>query len=274
MYNPGPDYLSAGDTFLPSIYATFSVLYFIMLVYWIWFFIVPREGNMVFSIHHLMTVALLLKLAAIFFHAVEMHFLKINGHPGGWTWIYLLFSLLKGISFFVVVALIGTGWAFIKPYLTDRDRNVFLVVLPLQIISNIALIIIEETSPGTQSWFTWYDIFRLVDIICCVAILLPIVESIKHLQEASKVDGKAAENIEKLKLFREFYLLVVSYIYFTRIIVFLLNSTLFYNWMWISTFVSELSTALFFMTTGYYFRPVPSNPYLTTKSEREESSEP
>lgn len=44
MYNPGPDYLSAGDTFLPSIYATFSVLYFIMLVYWIWFFIVPREG--------------------------------------------------------------------------------------------------------------------------------------------------------------------------------------------------------------------------------------
>ena len=36
----------------------------------------------------------------------------------------------------------------------------------------------------------YYDIFRLVDIICCVAILLPIVESIKHLQEASKVDGK------------------------------------------------------------------------------------
>lgn len=113
-----------------------------------------------------------------------MHFLKINGHPGGWTWIYLLFSLyvllyldfkkkkvkliayvvyllyrLKGISFFVVVALIGTGWAFIKPYLTDRDRNVFLVVLPLQIISNIALIIIEETSPGTQSWFTWISFF-------------------------------------------------------------------------------------------------------------------
>ncbi len=34
------------------------------------------------------------------------------------------------------------------------------------------------------------DIFRLVDIICCGAILIPIIWSIKHLREASKSDGK------------------------------------------------------------------------------------
>lgn len=62
---------------------------------------------------------------------------------------------LKGVSFFVVVALIGTGWAFIKPFLNERDRNVFLIVIPLQIISNIALIIVEETAPGSRSWFAW-----------------------------------------------------------------------------------------------------------------------
>lgn len=34
------------------------------------------------------------------------------------------------------------------------------------------------------------DVFHLVDIICCCAILFPIVWSIKHLREASQTDGK------------------------------------------------------------------------------------
>lgn len=36
----------------------------------------------------------------------------------------------------------------------------------------------------------------------------------------------AARNLVRLKRFRKFYLLVVTYIYFTRIIVYLLNATL------------------------------------------------
>jgi hypothetical protein len=97
---------------------------------------------------------------------------------------------LKGVMLFTILALIGTGWTFIKPFLSDKDKKVFLVVIPLQILDNIALIIIEETTPGAQGWFTWKDIFRLVDILCCGAILIPIVWSIKHLKEASKTDGK------------------------------------------------------------------------------------
>ena len=58
-----------------------------------------------------------------------------------------------------------------------------------------------------------------VDIICCCAILFPIVWSIKYLREASQTDGKAARSLHKLTLFRQFYVMVVSYIYFTRIVV-------------------------------------------------------
>lgn len=43
--------------------------------------------------------------------------------------------------------------------------------------------------------------------------------SIKHLREASQTDGKAARSLHKLTLFRQFYVLVVTYIYFTRIVV-------------------------------------------------------
>lgn len=62
---------------------------------------------------------------------------------------------LKGTMMFVVIALIGTGWAFIKPFLAEKDKNIFLVVIPLQILANIAIIVLEETAPGSQGWFTW-----------------------------------------------------------------------------------------------------------------------
>ena len=65
----------------------------------------------------------------------------------------------------------------------------------------------------------WRDIFRIVDILCCCAILFPIVWSIRHLRQAAAADGKAERNLQKLTLFRHFYISVVSYIYFTRIVV-------------------------------------------------------
>ena len=55
----------------------------------------------------------------------------------------------------------------------------------------------------------------------CVIVI--IARSIRHLQDASETDGKAAMNLRKLKLFRHFYVMIVCYIYFTRIIVYLLQ---------------------------------------------------
>lgn len=65
----------------------------------------------------------------------------------------------------------------------------------------------------------------------------------------------AARNMRKLKLFRQFYLMVVSYIYFTRIIIYLVDATLPFRLVWLGDFFTELATIGFLSVTGYKFRP-------------------
>jgi len=150
----------------------------------------------------------------------------------------------------------------VKPFLSEKDKKIIMFVVPLQVLDNVAMIIVDYTAPGSQGWFTWKDIFRLVDIICCGAVLIPIIWSIKHLREASQIDGKVARNLQKLKLFRQFYLIVVSYIYFTRIIIFLLDATLPFKLVWMGEMFSELAALSFFSIVGYKFRPSEDNPYF------------
>lgn len=260
-------YLSAGYLPLPLMYGFMFLLYGVVVLIWIFHFM---KGKKVLTIHYLMALLLALKMLTLLFEGIHYHFLNTTGHPGGWSVAYLIFAVCKTITMFVLIALIGTGWSFVKPFLSDKDKKIFLIVIPLQVLDNIAMIIIEETAPGSQGWFTWKDIFRLVDIICCGAILVPIIWSIKHLRDASTIDGKAALNLEKLKLFRHFYLLVVSYIYFTRIIVYLLSATLTYEYVWLSELFTEFATLAFFCITGYKFRPADNNPYFTLPEEDEE----
>merc|ERR1712130_5538 len=150
-----------------------------------------------------------------------------------------------------------------------------VAVLVVQVMVNIAMVVLDETSQGTWGWLTWRDILHLLDMICCCAILLPIVWSIRHLRAASEVDGKVAKNVERLKNFRRFYLLVVSYVYFTRIIVFLLSATLPFELTWLSRVFDEAAAFIFYTMTGWLFRPQAVNPYLALgdKAEAEEDAE-
>lgn len=268
MHNPGPNYLSVGQSVEPTIYAFFFFVYVVLLVLWVFGYMrATSEKRKVFPIHYLMTLLLVLKILAILFHALELHFLKSTGHAGGWGVMFYILQFLKGTAMFLVIALIGTGWAFIKPFLSDRDKKIIMIVIPLQVIDNLALIYTEAAAPGSEGWLTLQDIFRIIDIVCCIAVLVPVIWSIRHLKEASTIDGKAAANLEKLKMFRHYYLVVVCYIYLTRIIVYLLERSLYLRWTWVSVFVVEIATLSFYCLTGYLFRPVADNPYLKVSND-------
>ncbi len=209
------------------------------------------------------------------------------------SFMYYLTNFLKGTFLFVLILLIGSGWSFFKPHLSSREKKILLFIIVLQIIDNLAVAILAFETENERMYNDWSTILHLVDIVSCCALLLPIVWQVNTLEEtvevanvaddsnttsdvdeentdismsASKGTGVPVEETpndattsrlqSKLHLFRSFYLVVVAYIYFTRIIVYLFESSLQYDQTWIRTFVYELGTLAFYFVVGMKFKPV------------------
>ncbi|XP_013775120.1 protein GPR107-like [Limulus polyphemus] len=254
-------YLSAGEIPLPQLYFGLSLVFFSLGCFWI--YVIRKKKEEAFKIHYLMGLLVFLKSFSLLFHGINYYFIAREGfHIEAWAVLFYITHLLKGALLFVTLVLIGTGWTFIKHIFTDKEKKMFIIVIPLQVLANVAEIIMEESEEGEAQHSTWREVFILVDLLCCGAILFPIVWSIRHLREASQTDGKAAVNLQKLKLFRHFYIMIVCYIYFTRIIVYLLKITLPFQYEWLDEFFKEGATLTFFILTGYNFRPTLRNPYF------------
>ncbi|XP_051552590.1 protein GPR107-like isoform X2 [Myxocyprinus asiaticus] len=265
-----PDsYLSAGEIPLPKLYICMSMFFF--LIGSLWVHVLRTNSADVYKIHWLMAALPFTKSLSLIFHAIDYYYISNQGFPiEGWAVVYYITHLLKGALLFITIALIGTGWAFVKHILSDKDKKIFMIVIPLQVLANVAYIIIESTEEGSSEYGLWMEILFLVDLLCCGAILFPVVWSIRHLQEASATDGKAAINLAQLKLFRHYYVMIVCYIYFTRIIASLIKVIVPFQWKWLYQLLDELATLTFFFLTGHKFQPASYNPYLLLSVEEDD----
>lgn len=266
-----PDFLSVGQSRLPTLYSVFAVAYAIFLGIWIYICLI-RYRPFSHKIHLLMGGLLLAKALNLLFAAEDQHFIKVSGTPHGWDVLFYIFQFLRGVLLFTVIVLIGTGWSFLKPFLQDREKKVLMIVIPLQVLANIASAVVGETGPFIQDWITWNQVFLIVDIICCCAILFPIVWSIRTLKETSKTDGKAARNLAKLTLFRQFYIVVVGYLYFTRIVVFALATIASYKYRWVSVAAGETASLAFYAFMFHMFQPAERNEYFVIGDDEEEAA--
>lgn len=81
-----------------------------------------------------MAVLVFLKSLSLLFHSINFHFIEVRGeHVETWAILYYITHLMKGAVLFITIVLIGTGWTFIKHILADRDKKVFMIVIPLQV---------------------------------------------------------------------------------------------------------------------------------------------
>lgn len=187
--NAPHNYLSAGRIPLPQMYFMFSVLFFLAGIFWMNY--LRKQKHSVFKIHHLMSVLILAKAASLLFHAINYHYIARDGHPVlTWAYLYYATRTLKGALFFITLVLIGSGWTFIKHILSDKDKKIILLIVPMQILAHIAEIVLDESTEGVPLYEFWAQLCSLIDLFCCIAILYPISWSVRQLEEASRTDGK------------------------------------------------------------------------------------
>uniref|UniRef100_A0A8C7JQX2 Protein GPR108-like n=1 Tax=Oncorhynchus kisutch TaxID=8019 RepID=A0A8C7JQX2_ONCKI len=129
--NPG-GYLSAAEIPLPRLYIFMAGVFFIIAMVWVYTLLKHRYS--VFKIHWLMAALAFTKSISLVFHSINYHFINTEGHPiEGWAVMYYITHLLKGALLFITLALIGTGWAFVKYILSDKEKKIFMIVIPLQV---------------------------------------------------------------------------------------------------------------------------------------------
>ena len=110
----------------------------------------------------------------------------------------------------------------------------------------------------------------LFDLIYCCVVLFPVIWSINYLCQAAHTNDKEAMNLMKLTLFRQYYIVVVCYIYFTHIVVYAPITIIAYRYCWTSVMAGESVTLAFYVFTGYRFRPIGHNPYFVVDDYEEE----
>lgn len=263
------DFLPAGQNSLPKLYFLFFLVYSTFFATWV--YICMKQRPIIGKIHLLMCALLIFKSMKMLCASEDYMFIKTTGTPHGWDVAFYFFGFFKGVTLFTVIVLIGTGWSFLKPFLQEREKNVLIFVIPLQVLENIAAIVIGESGPATKGWFTWNEMLLIIDVVCCCTVFFPIVWSIRTLREASTSDGKAARNLRKLTLFKKFYMVVIAYLYYTRVVVSVMGSILNYRYQWVATLASEGGSFVFYLFIFHNFKPIEKNPYLVIQDGDEGS---
>jgi len=283
-------FLTAGEMPLPRLFLFLSISYTVLTFIWIKNIVDIMMGRagflnggdkpMVQAIHHLMSCLLVLKTCSVFFESVRYHFIRVHGHAELWSFTYYLFTFVKGAFLFTVLLLLGSGWSLFKPFLNRREKYIILIVLILQVIDNFAIWMLANETEGERFYEDWRAVLHLLDILCCVAILVPIVWQINALEEAEEGkdkdagendnDRESARTLARLHLFRSFYLMVIGYIYFTRVGVYMLASMLSYQHTWMRYCFHELGTMTFYVVIGMKFRPITEKVYEVLQGEEED----
>ena len=264
MYNVLPDgtkfYSSLGEMPLPLVYgilgATFTVLFCAWVVY-----VVAHKAD-AHRIHVLMAALLVFKALTMVAKAGETHMDGKYGEDRGWSIAFYVFNSIRGMLFLLVVVLVAVGWSYMKPFLSDRDKKILMIIVPLQLFITIANIVVQEAGPATPNFASWDTLLMVAQFVCFCAILFPLAWSMKSLKEASLSDGKAARNYMKMQLFRQFYIILVAFVYFKLIILYMLRSLLPPRDIWMAPTSMEAITLGLYIFVGFKFRPARENPML------------
>ncbi|KAF9204146.1 hypothetical protein BGZ59_001225, partial [Podila verticillata] len=147
----------------------------------------------------LLMILIVLSLILAIMIGIQKPFQTTRSEAERWTVMFYIFAFIKGSLSILIITLIASGWIFIKPFLNEKDKKIILIIIPLQILTNVAMTISEETAVASPNWAFWGVTLTMGFLVVnCVVV---------------------AENKIKYKLWGAFYIVTVVYVYFTRIMI-------------------------------------------------------
>ncbi|KAL4560990.1 hypothetical protein LXL04_033149 [Taraxacum kok-saghyz] len=145
------DYLSAGQSNLPSLYIKFSLIYLSSIAVWIFVCIINHRQY--HRIHLLMGVLLLMKGLNLLLAAKVQHSIKVTGVPvHGWIIFLYILQFFTTMYFYTVVAFIIGGCCFLGDLVMPGMMFGLILVTPLQIFATIAYKLSREVLLESLSW--------------------------------------------------------------------------------------------------------------------------
>uniref|UniRef100_A0A0E0CA05 Intimal thickness related receptor IRP domain-containing protein n=1 Tax=Oryza meridionalis TaxID=40149 RepID=A0A0E0CA05_9ORYZ len=260
-----------GEDPVAMVYSFFAVCYGVFLIAWL-HRTLARGCSTARPVHDVMSGL----LAALMLHclaaaAYDGRYTSVGGTARGWNVPCLALRLVKNAMLFPVVALIGAGWSLPEPFVPGRELNVLTAMVPLQVYMAIATTLSGDASAFTArgvAW-TWSHAFVLVQLACCVAVLMPMGRAIRALRKEADTDDKAARRLGKLALFRQLYLAVAVYLYHTWMPVFILKLLVGASsgYRWASVAVEEAAALAFYLFMFCMFSPAEEDIQLEEDTE-------
>ncbi|KAK7345638.1 hypothetical protein VNO77_16246 [Canavalia gladiata] len=265
--NGSRNYLSHGQTNLPSLFFLFSIAYFTFLLFWL--HLCYSNKRSLHRIHLFMTLLLLINTLNVFSAGEVHHHVKVTGTPHGWDVLFYIFHSIRVVLLFIVIVLI---------FLRERGTNVLMIgivimVIPLQILASVAFVVISKTGPFIKDWVTWNQVFFLIDLVSCGAIIFLIFCSIRLRYKTHGKAGTGSNNSDKMILMKRFFFLVIGYLFFTRFLMFVLKTFLDYKYRWVSNLAEETVAFAFCVVMLYMFRPMEKEEYFLIDAKEEHVAE-
>ncbi|KAK7279418.1 hypothetical protein RJT34_24470 [Clitoria ternatea] len=247
------NHLSVGQTPLPYLSFLFSITYFAFYI----FFCYSTKCSLRL-IHFFVASFLFVMALSLLCVAVDKYNIMVTGTPIPFLDLpFFVLQFIPVVLLFTIIILVGINWSFFKPKI---GYPVLGIVILLQVVVNVGYIV-NKTGPD---WVTWNQVFCLVDIFSCCAVIFLMVWSIRAFNEETHTDY-----LEKLTRFTRFFMVVTGYLLFTRLVLFGFQMVVGYKYEWVTNLAQEIATLTFCVVMFYMFTTA-NDVYFAVVDEEEE----
>ena len=267
QYNQAPagskHYLSAGQGLFPYISAALGVLYLVVLSVWlvhasrVWCTtpLVPQ------TFHIAISALLVADMLVAFSLSLKYTTLQAAGSSSSWSTITNVLYCLQGITLLTTVS---TALLQIEPYISDLERGVLFLAVPVLVVANVAQALLGE-APRSTLWrhcvlliravfnTLTYVSWSLVGILLAIAVLSWASTqswAAKPRHGPGRRDDRDVENV-----FSRLSVVGTTYIAALCVVTSQLRATLPYWMAWLPLILQELGVLLLVCFVLHKFRP-------------------